>query len=612
MVKKQNFDIIVPVYNSPNHARVCLESVYKEVTESFELVVINDKCDPYTTDLLKKIIAPFKSNTTLIEHSTNLGYLKSVNEGINARNGEIVILLNSDATLSPGALERIRKGFDSDPKIGVISAVSTWANWTRIPFPSGTNRNNLVDLVREFGEEDLAEIGNASGFFFAVRRKLYEELGVFDEVYSPGYWEEADFCMKAIQAGYKVMVDRKLYIFHHGWGSFQKNGRDENMNKNKSIFMNRWEEQFKQIELDWRNKNPVEGLITKLNKKHTPQQPTDRLRICFLKQKADKSDFTISLIQMVNGLVNEGIDANIVFFEETDESFFNFTPMYFRPLIIDEINYMDGFPMCDIIVATETTVFTKALSVSKKQTKVTISFLAFELELDRFKFGSEEYRQAELAYQIIEHKIASTAELAKTLSLYGNETLSVGPLANEDIFYPLNGSRKHAVICHLDLEANREQLETVINIYTALANRIGEIELGWFGSLENIPELPSSVHYLGNPSKMNELARLYNESIIYLECSGLDSSQQTCLNAMACGTIPAIRFEMANTSICKHLVNSLLIDTKDVYEILDQIAGILDNKEVANQVSKNALETANKCTLQGCSKRLASFYYEIN
>src|SRR5690606_26830716 len=122
----------------------------------------------------RDLVQRSEGDASLIVHARNEGYLRSVNEAVRRGAAEFVVLMNSDALFHAGTLERLEENFRRDTKIGIINPVSTWANWTRIPFPKGENILTLEDRVRAFEPDDLEDIGNASGFFFAVRRRLFD------------------------------------------------------------------------------------------------------------------------------------------------------------------------------------------------------------------------------------------------------------------------------------------------------------------------------------------------------------------------------------------------------------------------------------------------------
>jgi len=245
-------DVVVPVHNSLHHARRCLESVVRASDVPYHLYVVDDGSDSHTAEQLREMQRRHGEHLTLLRNREPIGYLKSINQGIAEGHQPQVVLLNSDVVVAPKWLSRLLYPFEGDPSVGVINPVSNWANWTRIPFPPGATLRSGADFVWEAGVGHYADIYNASAFCFAVRRSLFDEIGLFDEAYSPGYWEETDFCMKALARGYRVVVNLRSFVYHFGWGSFQSEGRNEWLERNRQLFLERWGESFLELDQRWR------------------------------------------------------------------------------------------------------------------------------------------------------------------------------------------------------------------------------------------------------------------------------------------------------------------------------------------------------------------------
>jgi GT2 family glycosyltransferase len=60
-----------------------------------------------------------------------------------------------------------------------------------------------------------------------INQQVWSTLGGFDEAFGRGYGEENDWCMRAIQAGYKNIVASNLFIYHKHGGSFTSEEKEE-------------------------------------------------------------------------------------------------------------------------------------------------------------------------------------------------------------------------------------------------------------------------------------------------------------------------------------------------------------------------------------------------
>lgn len=260
-------DIVLPIYNSMHHVRPCIQSVFQNSDVPYHLYLVDDGCDSYTQKELESLLSCYSSDLyTYVRNENNLGYLKTVNRGVQMGNSPYVITLNSDTVVTQGWLSGMLQPFQNDTKVGIVNPVSCWANWTLIPFPSGMDIHELTSFVREHGEQENKPIYNASGFCFAIRRDLLAEMGWIDEVYGRGYYEETDLCMKAIERGYKVVVSLSVFVYHYGWGSFQEEGRNEHMERNRSIFLKRHKNLFNKVERQFKQERPLQNLHKALHR----------------------------------------------------------------------------------------------------------------------------------------------------------------------------------------------------------------------------------------------------------------------------------------------------------------------------------------------------------
>ena len=128
------------------HVRACVESIYKYSALPFHLRVIDDCGDVYTKSALRELLECYPVESySLITNEVSQGYLRNFNKGISSGSNPYVIISNSDTMAIRGCSEKAKSAVEGDSSIGVVSAVSTWTNWTRIPFPNGYTVKRAYD-----------------------------------------------------------------------------------------------------------------------------------------------------------------------------------------------------------------------------------------------------------------------------------------------------------------------------------------------------------------------------------------------------------------------------------------------------------------------------------
>lgn len=216
--------IVLVFFNKAEHSFSCLKSILelsqeeKEAIELEVLIVDNVSTDD-TSKLLSKLTGP-----RILSPGSNLGFLKACNLAAREARGEYILLLNNDAVLTPGSLKAALKVF-SQKNVGAVGG--------RIILPHGRLQEagnilfqdgSCVGYGRErnpFDPEFLfqRDVDYVSGVFLLTPRQLFLELGGFDEVFIPAYYEETDYCVRLWKKGFRVVYEPRCVVVHYEFGS---------------------------------------------------------------------------------------------------------------------------------------------------------------------------------------------------------------------------------------------------------------------------------------------------------------------------------------------------------------------------------------------------------
>lgn len=241
---------VVTVYNAPQDVALCLRSLEKSLDfTQIELVLVDDASGAETALILDAFAEKYPQ-VKLIRHKQNMGYLHSVNDGITACSHDIVTLLNSDAYIPADFVPRVLDCFLSDKNIGVASPVLAHGTPFSVPltlkFSQQYDSSEVAVLTEKKNEQARSikplypDIVFPDGACLNVRRECFEKIGLFDEKFSPGYFEERDFCMRAVTAGYRTVFIDNLYVYHKSHASFGKINRNVLLQQNRQLFKEKW------------------------------------------------------------------------------------------------------------------------------------------------------------------------------------------------------------------------------------------------------------------------------------------------------------------------------------------------------------------------------------
>lgn len=212
--KKKLVSIIIVNWNGGEVFRDCLKSLDKIKYPSWELIVVDnasiDGSDKYTG----------KKKLTLIKNSSNLGFATGNNQGFAKSKGDYILLLNNDTKVPPDFLDILVDKLEKDKSIAAVQPKIYLMDEKELLDNCGSFLTRIGFLEHwgffkkdseEFNKEKI--IFSAKGACMLIRRRVVEEVGLFDDAFG-SYFEETDFCWRVWMAGYKIIYYPKTFIFH--------------------------------------------------------------------------------------------------------------------------------------------------------------------------------------------------------------------------------------------------------------------------------------------------------------------------------------------------------------------------------------------------------------
>jgi N-acetylglucosaminyl-diphospho-decaprenol L-rhamnosyltransferase len=192
------------------------------------------------------------SRLKVIYNHANLGFGPAVNRAAAAAKGEHLLVLNPDCLLEPDTLTRMLDTLDEYPQAGIVGAVVCAADGT--PDPASYRRDPLLRqaLATLLGARGGMNIEGdiptgvvtaeaVSGALMLLPRKVFEQLGGFDETYFL-HCEDLDLCRRARDAGYTVLLAGDVRVLHGKGGSSRH--RPVFVSRHKHRGMWRWFRKF--------------------------------------------------------------------------------------------------------------------------------------------------------------------------------------------------------------------------------------------------------------------------------------------------------------------------------------------------------------------------------
>jgi len=200
--------VIIPTYKKKEELLKNLKHNLPYLKDC-EVIIVND--DPSKS--LSKELKEF-SSINLIENNRNLGFSGSINCGIQASKHDLVFLLNSDVLLHDDTYKSLFDMFKKHTGLFAIVLSQKEKNGTtggknRIFWYAGMIRHSRA-VNTENGITAWAEGGSS-----LMNKSILKDLEMFDELYSPFYWEDIDLSYRAWKAGYEVLFNSDVAVTHH-------------------------------------------------------------------------------------------------------------------------------------------------------------------------------------------------------------------------------------------------------------------------------------------------------------------------------------------------------------------------------------------------------------
>ena len=224
--------IIVPVFDDYESTKLCIDSLY-QILPSLpnNIIVINDGSNN------KKIIDYIKNENNngklkLITNDSNLGYARSINIALNCCVNSDVLLVNSDTILPPTAVEGLVNAAYSDKLIGTVTPLSNNGEFTSFPKPNEANPLppvpeilHLADAAAAANGFRVVDLPNGIGFCLYIKEACLASVGFLPELYSRGYFEDVEFCLRAAEKGFRNVCATGVFVGHAGSRSFKAEKR---------------------------------------------------------------------------------------------------------------------------------------------------------------------------------------------------------------------------------------------------------------------------------------------------------------------------------------------------------------------------------------------------
>jgi GT2 family glycosyltransferase len=227
-----DLSICVVTLQARDYLKDCLRSIELSGFQGeIEIIVVDQNSVDGTAELLRKQFPKVQ----LIQTQTNEGFTKPMNLAMKVAKGRFVAQLNPDTVIHPGAFDHLCAFLKTHSKVGIVGPKVLNPDgtlqepcrrgdarpWAVISYFSGLSKcypdkaffNGY--LLSHLDEDQTNPVDGVSGSCMLIRRGVIDDIGYLDELFF-AYQEDADYCLRARQAGWEIYYHPEAKITHFG------------------------------------------------------------------------------------------------------------------------------------------------------------------------------------------------------------------------------------------------------------------------------------------------------------------------------------------------------------------------------------------------------------
>lgn len=239
--------IVILTYQNLDYTKKCVQSIrtYTNPTQ-YELIIVDNGSTDGTREWLVQ-----QNDIKYLLNDQNEGFPKGCNLGASlADENSSLLFLNNDTEVSENWLNNLNIALYNDELTGAVGPATSYdfygvedelgplgfkdQNIARIQ--AFASKNNKSDPKRWDLQNELI------GFCMLIKRKAWDAIGNFDERFTPGTYEDTDYSVRLLDAGYHLVLCKDCYVHHYGSRSFHHKTKkyQELLNKNSYQFAEKW------------------------------------------------------------------------------------------------------------------------------------------------------------------------------------------------------------------------------------------------------------------------------------------------------------------------------------------------------------------------------------
>lgn len=212
--------VVILTWNGKELLRDCLLSFKKNSYPNFFIIVVDNHSSDDTFSMLKiqfpEVIIVVNEDNLSFAEANNRGILRALRE-----KADLVLLMNNDTVVDPDFVQNLVQVFKNDPKIGIAGPKiyyhsepdKIWFAGGKISLATGIIKHIGIREIDKGQYDKSMETDYIAACSIIIKREVFEKIGYLDNKFRI-YCEDADFCLRAKNAGYRVVYVPEAKVWH--------------------------------------------------------------------------------------------------------------------------------------------------------------------------------------------------------------------------------------------------------------------------------------------------------------------------------------------------------------------------------------------------------------
>jgi len=251
--------IIVSMYNKKPSTLAMLDklffpSILNQASSDYELILIDDASPlkQETSIIIEKYLPQLRlkfGSVIFSRNPTNLGFAGSYNRGINLAHGDYLVIANDDIYFPQGTIAGLVSIIKNNSQCGIVGPITGESQtWTyqyckQAPRLKSYTPNELLKIerfavnVRQALTGKIINTDALAGFCLVTKKSILADVGLFDESFTYGLFEDADLVAR-IRQKYRVLIAASIYVHHGGIKGSSVSLKQHPLRLNQARFIN--------------------------------------------------------------------------------------------------------------------------------------------------------------------------------------------------------------------------------------------------------------------------------------------------------------------------------------------------------------------------------------